>query len=347
MNNILITVSDALRKDHPCVEEFSQGAVYEGAWSCGSATIPAFASLFTGQLPHIHGANAMWVPPLNRDLWMDRRLEAAGYNVLVVTENPFTKWSGVYLGDEDRNWHIHGEGFNYIADNLPPEPWAVFYHSMVTHFPYGNKGQHLQKHIRLLTPEVKDELYDHYLEGGYMFVDQLMTLEHEIKPDVSIVTSDHGEGFLERGFYGHPMGRLWGFMVNIPLVVRDGRATRHYSNGFSMKDFPELVLKAAAGTRTVPQSGAVCRSEGYRGKEPRVVCVRIDNEVAFRYPKGIFYYKADDYLGDKHTSEHPNPEMFEPHLKYYEPAFNDGMEHLNEDEQEDIARRLRDLGYID
>lgn len=353
MNNVLIVIADACRYDAPGIDELFEGAVYHHAWSCGSATIPAFASLFTGMLPHEHGAvfrRKPKTPPNSREKWLDARLEREGYNVLSVTENPFTRWCGHYVSKSGRpnNWDAQGEGFDLIPSMMPEEPWAVIYHSMITHFPYGNRGRHLKPAFKSENPSARDELWKHYVHGVEQFVREYQVLEEALSPDVAIVTSDHGEAFYEHKFYGHPIGRLYGYLLRVPLIVRDGKRNRNYNHPISMVEFPELVLKAAGGTRTMPQAGSLCYSEGYRRDGTSVNALRVDDWVAFRFIDETVYYNAvEDPLSQDLKDDHEKSEWFAPHIASVPARPGGDAEAMGDEDEKAIEERLRNLGYVD
>ncbi len=68
----------------------ARGATFLGARAAGCWTVPATASMFTGLLPHEHGADAQ-TRGLRRDLpTLAERMDALGYRPHQVTANPTT-----------------------------------------------------------------------------------------------------------------------------------------------------------------------------------------------------------------------------------------------------------------
>ncbi|HTV54412.1 MAG TPA: sulfatase, partial [Terriglobia bacterium] len=98
--NIILIVLDTARADHlscygytrrttPAIDAIaSRGALFENAYSPASWTLASLASIFTGLLPHQHGAD--WGMPLNAVPWtLARILRSEGYETAGFSSNPF------------------------------------------------------------------------------------------------------------------------------------------------------------------------------------------------------------------------------------------------------------------
>lgn len=95
--NVILIVADSLRYDaayadgKPGVPYLEQNAVqFSNARSSGCWTLPATTCMFTGQLPHQHGATSQtrWVK--NEMPTLPDILKEAGYKPLQITANPVT-----------------------------------------------------------------------------------------------------------------------------------------------------------------------------------------------------------------------------------------------------------------
>ena len=91
--NIIFAIADSLRYDSvydggikmPYVEE--NAIQFSEARSAGCWTLPATASLFTGMMPHEHGASSQ-TRAIHKDIpTLAERMKAAGYNTYQITAN--------------------------------------------------------------------------------------------------------------------------------------------------------------------------------------------------------------------------------------------------------------------
>jgi arylsulfatase A-like enzyme len=116
--NIILMVLDTVRADHlscygynrhttPNIDAIaSRGTLFENAYSSTSWTLASLASIFTGLLPHQHGAD--WGVPLSAGPWtLARILRSEGYETAGFSSNPFYG-----LGA----WRL-SEGFDVYVDD--------------------------------------------------------------------------------------------------------------------------------------------------------------------------------------------------------------------------------------
>ena len=97
--NILLISIDALRADHlglygyerstsPNVDEvFSQGTVFESAYTVSSKTTPSVISMFTGLLPQNHGIRLLYQRVHPDLITISERLSKAGYQTAGIVSN--------------------------------------------------------------------------------------------------------------------------------------------------------------------------------------------------------------------------------------------------------------------
>ncbi|MFO7992439.1 MAG: sulfatase-like hydrolase/transferase [Thermoplasmata archaeon] len=142
------------------------------------------------------------------------------------------------------------------------EPFFLWLHLMDTHYPYTPplketefspldivKLNHFRKIHRLKKSNDKNKLLQ--LKKLYAdcvrWTDQVlnnffMTLkEHDLweKTDI-LVTADHGEGFYEHGFLGHP-AQLYEELVRVPLVVKIQGMKNKKIKFTELRDVPKIL----------------------------------------------------------------------------------------------------------
>jgi arylsulfatase A-like enzyme len=116
--NIILITLDTLRADHlslygyprpttPKIDQWARhGVVFENAITSTSWTLSSHASIFTGLLPHQHGAD--WAQPLDPGWWtLAEVLSSRGYETAGFTSNLGYGWMG---------WGM-GNGFEFYDDD--------------------------------------------------------------------------------------------------------------------------------------------------------------------------------------------------------------------------------------
>src|SRR2546426_1634096 len=130
--NILLVVFDTARADRfpfggyarttaPVLSDLArEGAVYTEAFSPAPWTVPAHASLFTGQYPSLHRTDCGSLRLPDEAVTLAETLRGAGYKTLGYTANP-------WLGKEDnfpQGFETYGEtrreGANEREDTRAP-----------------------------------------------------------------------------------------------------------------------------------------------------------------------------------------------------------------------------------
>jgi arylsulfatase A-like enzyme len=108
--NIILITLDTVRADHlslygyprpttPKIDQWArQGVVFENAIAPTSWTLPSHASIFTGLLPHQHGAD--WAKPLDPSWWtLAEVLSLRGYETAGFTSNRSNGFLGLGMGN--------------------------------------------------------------------------------------------------------------------------------------------------------------------------------------------------------------------------------------------------------
>jgi len=356
MNNVFVMIADCLRQDYAARHFawlYQQAQAFENCWTTAGSTCPAVFSLLTGEMPHDHGCVAPGFRPISNTLV--EMAEEAGYNVLFVTENPFTRWAGVYFQAfmEIRGNFIEPSiGFKYIAEHLPKEPWMVVYHNMRSHHPYFRhpldlSGTPIDPYVVNKTGKCTeweaDQLRTAYEASVFILAAEMRSFCAELPGEpVVVLTADHGEAFFEHGFVAHVPYQLWPETLHVPLVVSDGISAESVSMPVSTTLLPDIVMAAMNGGRITPVEKLVV-AEDYQGASP-VKIVRQGNYVA-SVNNGEFYY---DLSRDK-SMRHPlkeTDELADRFKDWIKPSKITGHPAAIDDE-ELVIDRLRQLGYIE
>jgi arylsulfatase A-like enzyme len=253
---ILLSV-DTLRADHlpsygygretaPFVEErFGRGGVvFENPVAAATITTPSHASIFTALQPATHGAtDGMKVIPENIPT-LPERIRAAGIDTAAFTEDG---WLSIRHGfgrgfdrfEENRSASImspdgqvdvtFGKAREWLERNRDKR-FFLFLHTFQVHSPYApperyrelfhedegaGKGESPAEHLRDMANYDREIRYtDDELRGLFQTIDEL-----GLGPDtIFVLTSDHGEAFLEHGLLEHG-GRLHDEVVRVPLLL--------------------------------------------------------------------------------------------------------------------------------
>jgi len=232
-----------------------QGVQFMRAFSPTSWTLPGHASMLTGRNPLHHGA-VTWKSPIDEDVpLLAEILSAQGFRTLGVVNGTFVKPGyGFDRGMQSYEVHesqqsvAHQEAVLKALDAGGPEPFFYFLHYMRVHAPYrppdgGNpflrpyEGEITSEPEALVArwkargeegPVVdateREYLVDLY-DGAILAMDGLLAqvLGRLDRPEFAntyvILTSDHGEEFMEHGFLWHSVS-LFDEVLNVPLMIR-------------------------------------------------------------------------------------------------------------------------------
>lgn len=337
MRNIIIVIADSLRYDtfHDIFRDLRDDALeFTFAWSAGAATYPGFFSLWTGLLPHEHGAYKPYLIPAADGL--DTKMKRAGYNTIVISENPFT-----YPLAEVR-LHYHGCGFEVMEP--PPEPYCIIYHNMTCHHPYvghpdGYDVKELNKRARKDVSKHDIELMnDAYNFSTYILASNIRRLI--TRGDMVVLTSDHGEGFYEHGFFGHPNWRMYSELLRVPLAIWNGDNVGTIDKLTSTMDLFDILMspKDYCGRPYVA-------AQSYEREDHQASFVLIGHIAASMIAGEKTYYDIfrDEMMIQPLADEVPMAiAMANAHL-----VLPKIIGHAIEHNQDDIEYRLKELGYIE
>lgn len=250
------------RPTTPRLEGFAREAhVFTRAYSSSSWTLPSTATLLTGLLPGQHGAVTVHTR-LGPDVpTVAERLRAAGYRTAAVTDGGFAGFGwGFDRGFQRYDvtpgaaWHaaakdaagIFGSAADWVRRNRH-EPFFLFVHTYEAHQPYLNREGFADPFLRpgergkdwRVRANPREEppgpdglrrmvaLYDGEIARADRYLGELLdVLDEELGGRVAVVvTSDHGEEFLEHGDLEHGFGKVFDPNVRVPLVVKAPGAT--------------------------------------------------------------------------------------------------------------------------
>jgi len=161
-SRVVLIVIDTLRADHlglygyerktsPTIDEWAeQAAVFDRAVSTSPWTLPTFGSIFTGQLPAVHGAG--WRIPgkgwrragLRQDLpTLAERLRDHGLATAAIVNNPFLRQRfGLARGFDSYDYRARRAAGKVVDRALSwireegEQPYFLFVHFMDPHLPY-------------------------------------------------------------------------------------------------------------------------------------------------------------------------------------------------------------------
>ncbi|TNE92306.1 MAG: hypothetical protein EP330_02265 [Deltaproteobacteria bacterium] len=288
---VVMVFLDTVRADHtsiggsrrdttPALRRFSEkAAVFTDARTVAAWTLPSARSAFTGRQPEHWGS-----APTLMEL-----LAADGFRSAFIATNGFT--AAEY--EMDRGFSEHILRFLEPADELTDraiglleehadEDYMLVVQYMDAHLPYREPDSHLTlwaaaepppqlgrnpRHITLNTlrampddPKVYDEARDYLLERydqNLRFIDdqleRLFAVLHE--DDVVVVFADHGEEFLEHGYWEHGHS-LFEEIVHVPMVVSGpGIAAGRVDSPTSLVDLAPTVLDSLGIDVAVPFDG--------------------------------------------------------------------------------------------
>ncbi len=249
--NIVLIVIDTLRPDHlpfhgydrnttPFLATMAEeGVVFERAHSTSSWTAPAMASMLTSLHPVQHGvlSGLVAVRTQQRDdptVTLNRIPEGVATAAEVLRDGGYSTW-GVAdnlnicadLGFEQGFQHFRmtsDEGAATVnatirgwAHRLTDEtPYFLYVHYMDPHRPYRKRAPWYAP----MEGELLDSIsaYDSEISYVDQKIEELRQLLGWDENTLVIITSDHGEEFLDHGGWDH--GRtLYAEVVDVPLLV--------------------------------------------------------------------------------------------------------------------------------
>jgi arylsulfatase A-like enzyme len=230
--------------------------MYMNAYSTSGWTPPSHASLFTGLYPAAHGTTQENnILPLGVNT-MAEMLLTKGYDTYAISENPLISMDNQF--DQgflhffeawlQPNYHYSNGAYNvfelFLEQRNKEKPFFLFINLIEPHSPYDSARFFVHRFIRnieincignrymdvvlgkkKLTAQEIEHLIDRY-DGEILYTDYLLgkiigqLKENKIWGDtLFIVTSDHGENFMEHGLTDHVFS-LNQELIHVPLIIK-------------------------------------------------------------------------------------------------------------------------------
>jgi len=260
-----------------------EGILAEDAVSVSSWTLPAHLSMLTSVDPGVHGGTETKLGFNKRVPTLASLMKQNGYATQAVTSHLYVSEAyGVDEGFDRLDFHQDRKATETadraiaILERLGDRPFLLFLHFYDPHWHYdppekqralfdsGYKGKlsglwqdFKDKTEANTTPQEKQHLLDLY-DGEIRYTDDEVgrILDHLKasgleKSTLVVVTSDHGEEFLEHGSWEHQK-TLYEEVIRIPLALRGpGVSARREKAQASLLDVAPTVL-AWAGLPPAP-----------------------------------------------------------------------------------------------
>lgn len=264
------------RNTSPCIDEFSQRCVlFTDAFSTSSWTVPAHASLFTGmyasRLGLVQSPQPGTLPEeiktlaeiLNQVGYDTAGFHGGGY---VSANFGFNRGFSIYKSNGSRFENNLRDCFGWLERHRKA-PFFLFLHGFNCHVPFNppRKFDIYSKGMRSTyntnrksiyaweTLKNKEDLefiiakYDGEIKYTDFLIKKIIKkLERSrlIEKTIIIITSDHGEEFMEHGQLGH-IRTLYEELIHIPLLMYIPfiDSGRKIDNVVSLADIPMTVLE--------------------------------------------------------------------------------------------------------
>jgi arylsulfatase A-like enzyme len=300
-------VYGASRDTSPALDAFSRQAVrFQRAYAPAPWTRPSVASVLTGLYPRSHRADRVQRPLSGDVVTLAEILSARGWQTGAVVSHfaigakaGFSQGFDVYRESEARGHrYVSTEGVTRQAVELlnrfagEPRPFLLFVHYFDPHYDYirhpevgfaPERGGILtgEEHITVLRGMIDrlgDEeltllraLYDeeiHHTDAGIGRLLDALAQRGLADDCVVVVTGDHGEEFLERGWIGHTR-TLYEELMRVPLLVRAPKVKpRVVQEPVSTVSITPTVLELAGVEAPAADFGAPSLAGAVRGDAP-------------------------------------------------------------------------------
>jgi len=251
-------VSEPGRDTTPALSRLAEAGVrFERAYAPSSWTKPSLASMFTGQYPHRHGLNFVLATLPAAAETLAERLSRAGFATAGVVSHTFVDArNGFDQGFErfdsaEAGGHSH-ESTAGVTKRARAQlerlgaggrPFFLFAHYFDPHYEYRRHAQYGYaaesvgrlrggediRELRDMQPPLDadevaflEDVYDEEIRFTDAGIGELLdALEGLGLADdtLVVVTADHGEELLERGWLGHTR-TLYEEVIRVPLIVR-------------------------------------------------------------------------------------------------------------------------------
>jgi arylsulfatase len=278
----------------PHLDALAQEAVrFDHAYATAPWTCPSVASILTGQLPSTHGLTAALTGLGDGVDSLAEMLKAEGYATAGVISNPhigrrfgFAQGFDTWAQDQAKgHQHVSTPGVTREAIDLVrklargEKPFFLFVLYFDPHYDYkrhpeygfaGDPGRITGKEhiieLEHLAPTMTEteirylrDVYDEEVRFTDEGIGRLLGALREsgaYDDTAIVVTADHGEEFVERGWIGH-VRTLYGELVHIPLLVRrPGETARVVDTKVSLVSLVPTLRQLAGLTPEIGRADA-------------------------------------------------------------------------------------------
>jgi arylsulfatase A-like enzyme len=326
--NVLVVVIDTLRADHlgfngyernttPFLDSFAaENLNFKHATSPASWTPPSVASILSGIYPTVHGH----MPLRSKTDYGKRftRLDDSfhtlaevfsenGYDTAAITANPivsnkygFAQGFKLFIsgGREDAE-KVNLRSKKYLSDlRDKKKPFFLYLQYMDPHDPYEPNPPYDKSFSGAIKsrayPLPQSDFMNKY-DGEIAYTDKKVSelfswLKGQgLYDDLTIlITSDHGEQFMERGYQGHA-DRTYLEEAHVPLILKTADKKGEENTYVSSVDIYPTVLDAAGLKFTNPIHGYSLLTDLDKRKSEGVMTeiIRHVNEKAYTSQDGI------------------------------------------------------------
>ena len=250
--NVALIVIDTLRADYlpfygfeyntsPFMAKLAaKGVVFENSFATSSWTAPSTASILTGLFPNQHGVimgrrSSRKLHEHQPDFKLNALPEevttvgevfhGAGYNTFAVTDNGNIRRDAGFSQGFDSFHNFQNEGSDKVnakieewkSGILSKKPYFLYIQYMDPHHPYEKNQPWFDTYktkMKNLKASYLSEI--NYVDGSIERLSKI--LEWDTRETIVLITSDHGEEFLEHGRNGHGKS-LYSEVVRVPLMI--------------------------------------------------------------------------------------------------------------------------------
>jgi arylsulfatase A-like enzyme len=371
----------------------AEGWVFENHIASASQTVPSTLSMLLSQHPAEHGFVHLGPGQFRRhrprypeeflflaEVFRDAGYATAGYvgNSFLKRENGFAQGSGTFLYSEGRAETLTKPSLRWLGERAsePERPFFLYIHYFDVHWPYEPPPAYRNRFSR---PEGGQPVYNNgpfpgakpedvvatisLYDCGIVFIDDEIAripgaLERLGLRDgtVIVVTSDHGDEFLEHGGLGHGT-TVYGELIRAPLILvyakqlPPGRRVAYLTPHVDLAP----TLLELSGIDKPPEFRGLTLFEparrAFAENGPWVAVYSEDRNLVFNRQTGeIKIFEANDELDQRPLPEAAGQTTLLKHLEWYRRLSRDpqvptagavppwSQEELN---------RLRALGYVD
>ena len=405
--NVVVVVIDTLRSDRlpfygypketaPFLSKLAaRGVVFDKAYAASSWTAPATASIFTGLYPFQHGV----IMGLLAQMKLIKRypqikinripeevttlpevFRQGGYRTFGVSDNANISRRQGFEQGFDRHVCFTHQGARVINQqvlDLEKEiraggPYFLYLHYNDPHLPYKIPLDESEKSGDKTT-DLK-AMYDKEIAFVDSSLEELYTRFDWSRNTLLVVTSDHGEEQMEKGFYGHGK-TLYNTVIHVPLLFfwpeeKLFAAKRSVVNVSTMDIMPTLAsllgfrrVKGLAGEDLTPvlkgKTGAAGKRYIYSHLQKRTgtpnpslqkACLNGNYKYIFEAPDihSLFDLKSDPGEDrNRYAEEQRTAHRLATNLFAFEkacPRYNADYVDIQLDKKS--IEQLRSLGYV-